>query len=129
MNTGPDFDPWHLNSADLIVYLLHFGNHFARVARYSSGNLPTKTSRDVNKVCLKKVQDSNLTQEILFKNLIENVIASLFLNSNHSQTLQNYYDGFCSSTDKSARKTFQDFTVDTKKIFVIVEFDSRNKIS
>ena len=28
MNTGSDFDPWNLKSADFLVHSLHFGNHF-----------------------------------------------------------------------------------------------------
>ena len=28
MNTGPDFDPWNLKSADFFVSSLHFANHF-----------------------------------------------------------------------------------------------------
>ena len=28
MNTGSDFDPWNLKSADFFVYSFHFGNHF-----------------------------------------------------------------------------------------------------
>ena len=28
MNTGPNFDPWNLKSADFFVYSLHFENHF-----------------------------------------------------------------------------------------------------
>ena len=28
MNTGPNFYPWNLKSADFFVYSLHFGNHF-----------------------------------------------------------------------------------------------------
>ena len=29
MNTGSDFDPWNLKSADSFVYSLQFANHFA----------------------------------------------------------------------------------------------------
>ena len=30
LNTGPDFGPSNLKSADFFVYLLHFGNYFGK---------------------------------------------------------------------------------------------------
>ena len=37
MNTGSDFDPWNLKSADFFVYSLHFGNHFGSILSCSVG--------------------------------------------------------------------------------------------
>ena len=45
--------PSNIKSAD---FLFHFGNYFDKVARYDITNIPSETSRDVNKVCFKKMQ-------------------------------------------------------------------------